>query len=181
MLNCDKAASPRMKEVDENIQNNAQDTENKRNLNGKKDMWFPLSAVKSGKVLLSADFTDESGHEPIWNYEASFLTSDGASQTVHIEVFGSDKIGKDKSLGELSLDLDNVDAMDGQEGRGFPLAETKSGLILLKSDFIGNNSRGLPSALGGKDRTFSVDIFDSDKVGKDESRGELVNLKSDSP
>ena len=36
----------------------------------------------------------------------------------------------------------------GQEGRGCALAGTKSGLILLKSEFIekiGNNSRGLPS------------------------------------
>ena len=53
-----------------------------------------------------------------------------------IEVFGSDKNKKDKSLGELSLDLGNVDGMDGQEGRGLPLAGTKSSLIMLKSDHI---------------------------------------------
>ena len=30
------------------------------------------------------------------------------------------------------------------------------------------------------ERTFSVETFDSDKVGKDEARGELVNLESNS-
>ena len=106
--------------------------------------------------MIKSDLTGKSNHgsqqhespvakitnEPKGNYEASFLTPDGAAQTVHIEIIGSDKTKEDKSVGELSLDLDNVDAMDGQEGRWSSLAGTKSGQFLLRSDFIekiGNN------------------------------------------
>ena len=94
--------------------------------------------------------------DSVWNHEASFLIPDGSDQTVDIEVFDSDKIGKDESLGKLSLDLANVVAMDGQEGRWLPLAGVKYGQILLMSDFVdklGKDSRGLPSALANKDST----------------------------
>ena len=65
-------------------------------------------------------------------------------------MFDSDKIGKDKSLGSLNLPLVDVLAMDGQDGRWFPLSGSKKGEVLLMADFLdenGNDSRGNPSAL----------------------------------
>merc|ERR1712089_53281 len=56
--------------------------------------------------------------EPKWDHQTEFVVPDGDSRTFHLEVFDSDRIGKDKSLGKLDLDLANVLGMDGQEGRG---------------------------------------------------------------
>jgi len=92
--------------------------------------------------------------DPTWNHKAPFLIPDGDDKTVNIEVFDSDKIGKDKSLGKLDLDIADVLAMDGEEGRWYPLEGVKSGHILLMSDFVdqfGNDSKGQPSTLSNKD------------------------------
>ena len=72
----------------------------------------------------------------VWNHEASFLIPGGIKQAVDVEVWDSDKIGKDESLGKLSLDLGHVVAMNGQKGRWFPFTEVKSGQILSMSDFV---------------------------------------------
>ena len=50
-----------------------------------------------------------------------------------IEVFDADKLGKDKSLGKVALDLGDLDS---GEPRWFPLQGTKSGEILLSSDIL---------------------------------------------
>merc|ERR1719394_2293503 len=88
--------------------------------------------------------------EPQWDFTTQFKVPDGKNDEIDLEVFDSDKIGKDKSLGSLKLPLVDVLAMDGQEGRWFPLDGSKKGEILLMADFVdsnGRDSRGHPSAL----------------------------------
>ena len=46
-----------------------------------------------------------------------FDVPDGTSRNVYIEVFDSDKLGKDKSLARLNLDISDILFMDGQEGK----------------------------------------------------------------
>ena len=53
--------------------------------------------------------------EPQWNHNAEFKVPDGNSRTFNVEVFDVDKIGKDKSLGKLALDITDVLSMDGEE------------------------------------------------------------------
>ena len=50
-----------------------------------------------------------------------------------IEVFDSDKIGKDKSLGKVELNFEDLDA---SEPRWFPLKGVKSGEILLNTELL---------------------------------------------
>ena len=50
-----------------------------------------------------------------------------------IEVFDSDKIGKDKSLGMIEI---NPNDLDLNEPKWFPLKGVKSGEILLNSEFL---------------------------------------------
>ena len=88
--------------------------------------------------------------EPVWDFTAEFKIPDEDNETIKLEIFDSDKIGKDKSLGTLNLPLVDVLAMDGQDGRWFSLAGSKKGEVLLMADFVdenGNDSRGNPSAL----------------------------------
>ena len=50
-----------------------------------------------------------------------------------VEVFDSDKIGKDKSLGTVEISPRDLDS---NEPKWFPLNGTKSGEILLNSEFL---------------------------------------------
>merc|ERR1712106_1045130 len=94
-------------------------------------------------------------HDPVWNHEAEFDVPDGDERRFYIEVFDSDKVGKDTSLGNLTLDITDVLAMDGKEGQWFPLKGVKSGKVLLSADFLDDLGRKasdiLPSLLKGGD------------------------------
>merc|ERR1712013_133707 len=49
--------------------------------------------------------TEKNTQEPKWGYHANFDVPEGDNRNVSIEVFDSDKIGKDKSLGKVELEL----------------------------------------------------------------------------
>merc|ERR1719278_1057618 len=88
--------------------------------------------------------------EPQWDFTAEFKVPDEGDETIFLEVFDSNKIGRDKSLGSLNLPLVDVLALDGQEGSWFPLDDSKNGEVLLMTDFVDsdrNDSRGNPSVL----------------------------------
>ena len=76
-------------------------------------------------VMLIAPSLSTRPPNSVWNHEASFLIPGGIEQAVDVEVCDSDKIGKDESLGKLSLDLANVVAMSGHQ-------ETTSKIHLLR-------------------------------------------------
>ena len=99
--------------------------------------------------------TVKNSQDPVWNHMAEFKVPDNNARTFNIEVFDSDKIGKDKSLGKLSLDILDVLELDGAEGKWFPLAGVKSGKVLLSADFLDDLGRRaseiLPSLLKNGD------------------------------
>ena len=69
--------------------------------------WF-FSIIMLFIVMLIAPSLSTRPPNSVWNHEASFLIPGGIEQAVDVEVWDSDKIGKDESLGKLSLDLANV-------------------------------------------------------------------------
>ena len=131
-----------------------------------KKMWLLLTMKKTKKDLFSiimllivmfiTPSTSTRPPDSVWHHnssthEVSLLISDGSEQTTDF-----DKTGKDELLGNLSLDLANVVAMNGKKTRWFPFTEVKSGQILSMSNFVdgpGNNITGLPSALMNKNNT----------------------------
>ena len=118
----------------------------KADLIGKSD---PYAVLVYGKQQLKTPVIKNT-LEPQWDFTAEFKIPDDGDETIFLEVFDSNKIGRDKSLGSLNLPLVDVLAMDGQEGNWFPLANSKNGEVLLMTDFVdsnGNDSRGNPSAL----------------------------------
>ena len=108
-------------------------------------------------------------HEPEWNHEAQFDFPEGDERTFRVEVFDSDKVGKDSSLGHLDLDITDVLALDGQGGAWFPLAGVPKGKVLLSADFIDD--------LGRKAR----DILDNLLKGLDADGRPCRKSSSDSP
>ena len=144
----------------------------KADLIGKSD---PYTVLKYGNQQKKSPVIKNT-LEPQWDFTAEFKIPDGKNDEINLEVFDSDKIGKDKSLGSLKLPLVDVLAMDGQEGRWFPLDGSKKGEILLMADFVdsnGRDSRGNPSALAQGipgDRRGSTDPFGSRKGSSDDPR-----------
>ena len=92
----------------------------------------------------------KNSQNPEWNHKIKLIipVNKGPS-SVSIEVFDHDNLGKDKSLGKLELDLDDLADMcankylklmadaDGDQGKWFPLKGVKSGQILLSADILG--------------------------------------------
>ena len=96
--------------------------------------------------------TVKNSQDPVWNHVSEFKTPDNNSRTFDIEVFDSDKIGRDKSLGKLSLDiLDVLELDESEDGKWFSLSGVKSGKVLLSADFLDDLGRRasdiLPSLL----------------------------------
>merc|ERR1712013_592310 len=123
----------------------------KADMIGKSDPYAVLSygnQTEKTKVVKNTQ-------EPQWDHNAEFDFPEGNNRTFNLEVFDSDKLGKDKSLGKLTLDIYDVLAMDGSEGKWFPLSGVKSGKVLLSADFLDNLGRKasdiLPSLLNSGD------------------------------
>ena len=148
----------------------------KADIIGKSD---PFAVLTHG-VQKDKTKTVKNSQDPVWNHVSEFKTPDNNSRTFDIEVFDSDKIGKDKSLGKLSLDILDVLELDGAEdGKWFPLTGVKSGKVLLSADFLDDLGRRasdiLPSILkNGDPRRGSQDgVKDRDGDSRKPSRSGL--------
>ena len=100
----------------------------------------PYAMLLYGKQVEKTK-TIQNSHEPEWNHEAEFDFPEGDERTFRIELFDSDRVGKDSSLGHLDLDITDVLALDGQTGKWFPLSGVASGQVLLSADFIDDLGR----------------------------------------
>merc|ERR1712013_350259 len=129
----------------------AKDLEN-ADKKGKSD---PYAVLKYGNQKMKTN-TIRNTQNPQWDFGADFDVPDGSSSDINIEVYDNDKLGRDKSLGKLDLDIGEILNNDGVEGKWYPLKGCKSGQILISSDFLppgSDNSitSGMPSkAVGGK-------------------------------
>ena len=102
-------------------------------------------------------------HEPQWNHEAEFEFPEGDERTFRIQLFDSDKVGKDMSLGHLDLDITDVLALDGQQGQWFPLSGVASGQVLLSADFIDDLGRNAGDLLNNLLRGLDPDSNPADR------------------
>ena len=109
--------------------------------NGKSD---PYAVLKFGKQKAKTN-TVRNTQNPQWDFSTEFEVPDGEDTDINIEVFDNDKLGQDKSLGSLSLGLDDILKAPEGEGLWYPLAGAKSGELLLASDFLPIGSEGYPS------------------------------------
>jgi hypothetical protein len=101
----------------------------KADLTGKSD---PYGVLKFGK---QSDKTNviKNTQDPQWDFDTSFKVPDGDAEKLLVEVFDSDKLGKDKSLGTVEVDVLDLAGSDGQ---WIPLKGVKSGEVLLRADLI---------------------------------------------
>ncbi len=93
----------------------------KTDIMGKSD---PYAVLKFGKQKEKTN-TIKNTLEPQWDHHAEFSVPDGGADKLLVEVFDADKLGKDKSLGKIEVDILDLSA---DEGHWFPL----QGRVFLK-------------------------------------------------
>jgi Ca2+-dependent lipid-binding protein len=94
----------------------------KADMMGKSD---PYAVLKFGKQKEKTN-TIRNTLEPQWDFSTDFQVPDGNADKLLVEVFDSDKLGKDKSLGKVELSLADLETIEGQ---WFSLQGVKSGTV----------------------------------------------------
>jgi Ca2+-dependent lipid-binding protein len=95
----------------------------KADIMGKSD---PYAILKFGKQKDKTN-TVKNTLEPQWDHHAKFKVPDGGADKLIVEVFDADKLGKDKSLGRVEIDILDLTA---EEGNWYPLQGREECLIL---------------------------------------------------
>jgi Ca2+-dependent lipid-binding protein len=101
----------------------------KTDLVGKSD---PYAVLKFGKQKDKTNVIKNT-LDPQWDFHTNFKLPEGDTDSILIEVFDSDKLGKDKSLGKAEVNVIELDAGDSQ---WIPLQGVKSGEILVNADLV---------------------------------------------
>ena len=96
----------------------------KADIMGKSD---PYAVLKFGKQKEKTN-TLKNTLEPQWDHQAVFNVPDSGADKILVEVFDADKLGKDKSLGKVEVDILDLAA---DEGRWFPLQGKKTPCLTL--------------------------------------------------
>ena len=95
---------------------------------------------------------------PEWNFETDIPVAENGPNNMKIEVFDSDKIGKDKSLGSANIDVKDLVHEPLQEA-WIPLSGTKSGKIKVSADFDPEDEYGIDRGPGGQEIRKTSDTF----------------------
>ena len=107
----------------------------KADIMGKSD---PYAVLKFGKQKEKTNVIKNT-LDPQWDFHTNFKVPDGEADTLLIEVFDSDKLGKDKSLGKVEIDV--VD-LAGSDGQWFTLQGVKAGEILVNAELVPQGEGG---------------------------------------
>jgi hypothetical protein len=116
----------------------------KSDMIGKSD---PYAVLSHGNQKFRTN-TAKNTQNPKWNYDADFNVPDQADDRIRVDIYDSDKIGKDKPLGSAFFDVEDVMARGVLPPGWYPLKGAKSGEVLMSADFEALNS----SRLGSPDR-----------------------------
>ena len=124
----------------------------KTDLVGKSD---PYAILSHGNQKFRTN-TVKNTQNPEWNYDADFNVPDGGDDTIRVDIFDSDKLGRDKSLGSIDFPVDDVMNKGIIPPAWYPLNGAKSGQILMTADFeplsdrrLGSPERGLHGSKTG--------------------------------
>ena len=151
----------------------------KGDIMGKSD---PYAILSHGNQKFKTD-TVKNTQNPEFNYDALFNVPDDGDDRIKIDLFDSDRLGKDKSLGKLDLDVDDIMTAGILPPTWFPLKGTKSGQVLVSADFEASDSsrfaspeRGLQGLEGGRDGRMSSDGKDGRKSSKEGEKREVIQI-----
>jgi len=159
---------------DGNVHVNLKQAKNlmKTDMMGKSD---PYAVISCGDDR-SKTKTVKNNQNPEFNHDAYFPVNDD-SKNIKVDLFDADKLGKDKPLGSVVLDVANLANEGPLEDVWLPLNNGKGGQVQLSADFqptlddnggnMGDGQRG-DSRLGNRQDSRGVD----GRRGKGEGRGD---------
>merc|ERR1712115_278655 len=101
---------------------------------GKFGIADPYVKLTYGKQKAKSK-TIKHGHNPEWNFEATFDIDENSAEGVNIAVFDDD-FGKDDSLGNKTMDITVIQEKQKLPNQWITLENCKSGEILLSAEFI---------------------------------------------
>ena len=104
----------------------------KADMIGKSD---PYAVVTYGDEQIKTN-TVKNNLNPQWNFEADIPYNPNYSDTLKIEVFDDDKIGKNKPLGSTILDIPSLANQDPLDGVWIPLDGVKSGQLQVSAEYV---------------------------------------------
>ena len=104
---------------------------------GKSD---PYALLSHGNQKFKTN-TAKNTQNPKWNYEADFNVPDQGDDRIKVDIYDSDRIGKDKPLGSAYFDVDEVMSKGIVPPGWYPLKGAKSGEVLMAADFEPSTSR----------------------------------------
>jgi len=111
----------------------------KSDLLGKAD---PYAVVTYGDQKIMTK-TVKNNQNPEWNFEADIPFDPNYSDTIKIDVFDKDRLGKDKLIGTSTLDLPNIASGKPLDEIWIPLSGVKSGEVQVSAEYTPDTSSGL--------------------------------------
>ena len=111
----------------------------KSDIVGKSD---PYAILSHGNQKFRTN-TVKNSQNPEWNYDADFNVPDGGDNSIKVNIFDADKVGKDKPLGSVVLPLNDVMSAGMIPPAWYPLVGAKSGQVLMSADFEDLSDRHL--------------------------------------
>jgi hypothetical protein len=104
----------------------------KSDLIGKSDPYAVISCGSdSSKTPVSKDNLN-----PVWNHEAVFPIDPNTPATMDIRVLDSDRLGRDKPLGQLQIDIADLAENGPLVQQWLPLDKAKSGEVQVTAEFV---------------------------------------------
>merc|ERR1719397_2492880 len=77
----------------------------------------------------------KNSQNPKWEFDTDISTDPRGSDTIKIDVFDKDRLGKDKHLGSAAIDIPDLINNGGLQDAWIPLNGVKSGQLRVSADF----------------------------------------------
>ena len=104
----------------------------KTDLVGKSD---PYAIITHGDQRFKSDIKKNT-QNPEWNIECEIEVPDGNDRNISIELYDSDKFGKDKFLGKMNMDIAKIMNLGNVDEGWYPLDGVKQGQICVGANFV---------------------------------------------
>merc|ERR1719208_464183 len=104
----------------------------KADIIGKSD---PYAVLTYGDEQIKTN-TIKNNLNPEWNFKADIPYNPNYSDTIKVEIFDDDKLGKDKPLGSAIIDIPSLVNNDPLDGAWLPLDGVRSGEVQVSAEYV---------------------------------------------
>jgi Ca2+-dependent lipid-binding protein len=112
----------------------------------------PYAVLSHGNDKVKSNIVKNS-QNPLWNFEVDIPVDENSDPNVKIDLFNSDRFGKDKPLGNVNIDISELAKREPLKEAWIPLSGVKSGHLQVSAEYVPTeeNIHGMDSQAGSKD------------------------------